>query len=269
MSNYLTNKQHLGNKVSNNPNKKMLQQNNLQKLQNSSVIHLSEKNNLNILNNNKGKSNKPQLVSINKAISNKANKRKHYNNFEDIMKTKKIENEISNVEKKIEKNFKKDDKNFDFERESDIGASLANIKSDENPNQVININIFTNLTLSDSSKSKSFSSKRECDTQKEDSFIQNISFNDHINFNEGPTENTENTDTNKNDKILTEDYLNPQKKNLKKLEKTELINKEKNQKTQQKKPVQLGKKKIIIIIISSILLCILVIVSILFFVLKK
>lgn len=43
MSNYLKNKQHLGNKVSNNPNKKMLQQNNLQKLQNSSVIHLSEK----------------------------------------------------------------------------------------------------------------------------------------------------------------------------------------------------------------------------------
>ena len=89
MSNYLKNKQHLGNKVSNNANKKMLQQNNLQKLQNSSVIHLSEKNNLNILNNNKGKSNKPQLVSINKANSNKPNKRKHYNNFQDIMKSKK------------------------------------------------------------------------------------------------------------------------------------------------------------------------------------
>lgn len=269
MSNYLKKKQHLGDKASDNPNKNHLISNKLQKLQNSSLIHLSEKNNFNILNNNsnKSKNNKPQLISINKDISNKETKDKRYNNFQDIMNTKKIENEINNVEKKIERNFKTDDKNFDFGRESDLGASLGNIKTDENTSQVININIFTNLTLSDSLKSKSFSSKEECDTtQKEDSFIQNISFNDHINFNEGPTENTENTDTNKNDKILTEDYLNPQKKNL---EKTELMNKGKNIKTQQKNPVQLSKKKIIIIIISSTLLCILVIVSILFCILKN
>ena len=200
------------------------------KINNSSLIQLSDNknnnaNNLNLLN-NKVNTNTPQLIPLHQNNVSPNQKRKYFNNYQEIMKNKKIESEISKVEQKIDK--KCDNSNFDYHRETDAINMLKNLKSDDNKSPIININVINNLNYSDSMKSRSISSKGDADTQKEDSFIQNISIDNNFNFKELTVENNDTLKT--DNKQLTDDVLNATQ-SAKTQEKKKFIAKEKRKKT--------------------------------------
>ena len=77
-------------------------------------------------------------------------------------------------------------------------------------------------------KSRSISSKGDADTQKEDSFIQNISIDNNFNFKELTVENNDTLKT--DNKQLTDDVLNATQ-SAKTQEKKKFIAKEKRKKT--------------------------------------
>ena len=223
---YLKKKQSVVNKTIAMKNKNA----NPSKINNSSLIQLSDNknnnaNNLNLLN-NKVNTNTPQLIPLHQNNVSPNQKRKYFNNYQEIMKNKKIESEISKVEQKIDK--KCDNSNFDYHRETDAINMLKNLKSDENKSPIININIINNLNYSDSMKSRSISSKGDADTQKEDSFIQNISIDNNFNFKELTVENNDTLKT--DNKQLTDDVLNATQ-SAKTQEKKKFIAKEKRKKT--------------------------------------
>lgn len=228
ITSYLKKKQSVVNKTIAMKNKNA----NLSKINNSSLIQLSDNknnnaNNLNLLNsNNKLNTNTPQLIPLHQNNLSPNQRRKYYNNYQEIMKNKKIESEISKVEQKIDK--KSDNSNFDLHRETDAINMLKNLKGDENKSPIININIINNLNYSDSMKSRSISSKGDADTQKEDSFIQNISIDNNFNFKELTVENNETLKT--DNKQLTDDVLNATQ-SAKTQEKKKFIAKEKSKKT--------------------------------------
>ena len=228
ITSYLKKKQSVVNKTIAMKNKNA----NLSKINNSSLIHLSDNknnnaNNLNLLNsNNKLNTNTPQLIPLHQNNLSPNQRRKYYNNYQEIMKNKKIESEISKVEQKIDK--KSDNSNFDLHRETDAINMLKNLKGDENKSPIININIINNLNYSDSMKSRSISSKGDADTQKEDSFIQNISIDNNFNFKELTVENNDTLKT--DNKQLTDDVLNATQ-SAKTQEKKKFIAKEKSKKT--------------------------------------
>ena len=226
ITSYLKKKQSVVNKTIAMKNKNA----NLSKINNSSLIQLSDNknnnaNNLNLLN-NKVNTNTPQLIPLHQNNVSPNQKRKYFNNYQEIMKNKKIESEISKVEQKIDK--KCDNSNFDYHRETDAISMLKNLKSDENKSPIININIINNLNYSDSMKSRSISSKGDADTQKEDSFIQNISIDNNFNFKELTVENNDTLKT--DNKQLTDDVLNATQ-SAKTQEKKKFIAKEKRKKT--------------------------------------
>ena len=226
ITSYLKKKQSVVNKTIAMKNKNA----NLSKINNSSLIQLSDNknnnaNNLNLLN-NKVNTNTPQLIPLHQNNVSPNQKRKYFNNYQEIMKNKKIESEISKVEQKIDK--KCDNSNFDYHRETDAINMLKNLKSDENKSPIININIINNLNYSDSMKSRSISSKGDADTQKEDSFIQNISIDNNFNFKELTVENNDTLKT--DNKQLTDDVLNATQ-SAKTQEKKKFIAKEKRKKT--------------------------------------
>ena len=226
ITSYLKKKQSVVNKTIAMKNKNA----NPSKINNSSLIQLSDNknnnaNNLNLLN-NKVNTNTPQLIPLHQNNVSPNQKRKYYNNYQEIMKNKKIESEISKVEQKIDK--KCDNSNFDYHRETDAINMLKNLKSDENKSPIININIINNLNYSDSMKSRSISSKGDADTQKEDSFIQNISIDNNFNFKELTVENNDTLKT--DNKQLTDDVLNATQ-SAKTQEKKKFIAKEKRKKT--------------------------------------
>ena len=226
ITSYLKKKQSVVNKTIAMKNKNA----NLSKINNSSLIQLSDNknnnaNNLNLLN-NKVNTNTPQLIPLHQNNVSPNQKRKYFNNYQEIMKNKKIESEISKVEQKIDK--KSDNSNFDYHRETDAINMLKNLKSDENKSPIININIINNLNYSDSMKSRSISSKGDADTQKEDSFIQNISIDNNFNFKELTVENNDTLKT--DNKQLTDDVLNATQ-SAKTQEKKKFIAKEKRKKT--------------------------------------
>ena len=228
ITSYLKKKQSVVNKTIAMKNKNA----NLSKINNSSLIQLSDNknnnaNNLNLLNsNNKLNTNTPQLIPLHQNNLSPNQRRKYYNNYQEIMKNKKIESEISKVEQKIDK--KSDNSNFDLHRETDAINMLKNLKGDENKSPIININIINNLNYSDSMKSRSISSKGDADTQKDDSFIQNISIDNNFNFKELTVENNETLKT--DNKQLTDDVLNATQ-SAKTQEKKKFIAKEKSKKT--------------------------------------
>ena len=228
ITSYLKKKQSVVNKTIAMKNKNA----NLSKINNSSLIQLSDNknnnaNNLNLLNsNNKLNTNTPQLIPLHQNNLSPNQRRKYYNNYQEIMKNKKIESEISKVEQKIDK--KSDNSNFDLHRETDAINMLKNLKGDENKSPIININIINNLNYSDSMKSRSISSKGDADTQKEDSFIQNISIDNNFNFKELTVENNETLKT--DNKQLTDDVLNATQ-SAKTQEKKKFIAKGKSKKT--------------------------------------
>ena len=204
ITSYLKKKQSVVNKTIAMKNKNA----NPSKINNSSLIQLSDNknnnaNNLDLLN-NKVNTNTPQLIPLHQNNVSPNQKRKYFNNYQEIMKNKKIESEISKVEQKIDK--KCDNSNFDYHRETDAINMLKNLKSDENKSPIININIINNLNYSDSMKSRSISSNGDADTQKEDSFIQNISIDNNFNFKELTVENNDTLKT--DNKQLTDDVLN-------------------------------------------------------------
>ena len=226
ITSYLKKKQSVVNKTIAMKNKNA----NPSKINNSSLIQLSDNknnnaNNLNLLN-NKVNTNTPQLIPLHQNNVSPNQKRKYFNNYQEIMKNKKIESEISKVEQKIDK--KCDNSNFDYHRETDAMNMLKNLKSDENKSPIININIINNLNYSDSMKSRSISSKGDADTQKEDSFIQNISIDNNFNFKELTVENNDTLKT--DNKQLTDDVLNATQ-SAKTQEKKKFIAKEKRKKT--------------------------------------
>ena len=226
ITSYLKKKQSVVNKTIAMKNKNA----NPSKINNSSLIQLSDNknnnaNNLNLLN-NKVNTNTPQLIPLHQNNVSPNQKRKYFNNYQEIMKNKKIESEISKVEQKIDK--KCDNSNFDYHRETDAMNMLKNLKSDENKSPIININIINNLNYSDSMKSRSISSKGDADTQKEDSFIQNISIDNNLNFKELTVENNDTLKT--DNKQLTDDVLNATQ-SAKTQEKKKFIAKEKRKKT--------------------------------------
>lgn len=226
ITSYLKKKQSVVNKTIAMKNKNA----NPSKINNSSLIQLSDNknnnaNNLNLLN-NKVNTNTPQLIPLHQNNVSLNQKRKYFNNYQEIMKNKKIESEISKVEQKIDK--KCDNSNFDYHRETDAINMLKNLKSDENKSPIININIINNLNYSDSMKSRSISSKGDADTQKEDSFIQNISIDNNFNFKELTVENNDTLKT--DNKQLTDDVLNATQ-SAKTQEKKKFIAKEKRKKT--------------------------------------
>ena len=226
ITSYLKKKQSVVNKTIAMKNKNA----NPSKINNSSLIQLSDNknnnaNNLNLLN-NKVNTNTPQLIPLHQNNVSPNQKRKYFNNYQEIMKNKKIESEISKVEQKIDK--KCDNSNFDYHRETDAINMLKNLKSDENKSSIININIINNLNYSDSMKSRSISSKGDADTQKEDSFIQNISIDNNFNFKELTVENNDTLKT--DNKQLTDDVLNATQ-SAKTQEKKKFIAKEKRKKT--------------------------------------
>lgn len=226
ITSYLKKKQSVVNKTIAMKNKNA----NPSKINNSSLIQLSDNknnnaNNLNLLN-NKVNTNTPQLIPLHQNNVSPNQKRKYFNNYQEIMKNKKIESEISKVEQKIDK--KCDNSNFDYHRETDAINMLKNLKSDENKSPIININIINNLNYSDSMKSRSISSKGDADTQKEDSFIQNISIDNNFNFKELTVENNDTLKT--DNKQLTDDVLNATQ-SAKTQEKKKFIAKEKRKKT--------------------------------------
>ena len=226
ITSYLKKKQSVVNKTIAMKNKNA----NPSKINNSSLIQLSDNknnnaNNLNLLN-NKVNTNTPQLIPLHQNNVSPNQKRKYFNNYQEIMKNKKIESEISKVEQKIDK--KCDNSNFDYHRETDAINMLKNLKSDENKSPIININIINNLNYSDSMKSRSISSKGDADTQKEDSFIQNISIDNNFNFKELTVENNDTLKT--DNKQLTDDVLNATQ-SAKTQEKKKFIAKEKRKNT--------------------------------------
>ena len=226
ITSYLKKKQSVVNKTIAMKNKNA----NPSKINNSSLIQLSDNknnnaNNLNLLN-NKVNTNTPQLIPLHQNNVSPNQKRKYFNNYQEIMKNKKIESEISKVEQKIDK--KCDNSNFDYHREIDAINMLKNLKSDENKSPIISINIINNLNYSDSMKSRSISSKGDADTQKEDSFIQNISIDNNFNFKELTVENNDTLKT--DNKQLTDDVLNATQ-SAKTQEKKKFIAKEKRKKT--------------------------------------
>ena len=226
ITSYLKKKQSVVNKTIAMKNKNA----NPSKINNSSLIQLSDNknnnaNNLNLLN-NKVNTNTPQLIPLHQNNVSPNQKRKYFNNYQEIMKNKKIESEISKVEQKIDK--KCDNSNLDYHRETDAMNMLKNLKSDENKSPIININIINNLNYSDSMKSRSISSKGDADTQKEDSFIQNISIDNNFNFKELTVENNDTLKT--DNKQLTDDVLNATQ-SAKTQEKKKFIAKEKRKKT--------------------------------------
>ena len=127
ITSYLKKKQSVVNKTIAMKNKNA----NPSKINNSSLIQLSDnkKNNANNLNllNNKVNTNTPQLIPLHQNNVSPNQKRKYFNNYQEIMKNKKIESEISKVEQKIDK--KCDNSNFDYHRETDAINMLKNLKS--------------------------------------------------------------------------------------------------------------------------------------------
>ena len=126
-----------------------------------------------------------------------------HNNYKEIIQSKKEDYEIAKVETKIQSKTLIDtnetqnnnDKHFFKRQHQDIKQPIIVDLNSNNSNSIhnghiININIFNTGNLSDSIKSKGLNEKKEISdtlsfTQKEDSFIKNISVHKGINLNEG------------------------------------------------------------------------------------
>lgn len=118
---------------------------------------------------------KNPMTNINSSIFNKNQKA--------------IENDINKVEMKIDQTTDNSLENdFQFQRETDHMSMLRNFPHDDHINQIININIYNNMN-----ETIQTCSGKNCNTQREDSFIQNISIGDidiqqvkHVPITNGP-----------------------------------------------------------------------------------
>lgn len=114
------------------------------------------------------------LVLIKKIPFNKQPNKNSFNNTN--INLKNIETDINRVEMKIdqitEESLEKDS-HFHFQRETDQMCILRNYPHEESINQIININIYNNMN-----ETIKTCSGKNANTQREDSFIQNISIGD-------------------------------------------------------------------------------------------
>lgn len=114
------------------------------------------------------------LVLIKKIPFNKQSNKNSFNNTN--INLKNIENDINRVEMKIDQITEESlgkDSHFHFQRETDQMCILRNYPQVESINQIININIYNNMN-----ETIKTCSGKNANTQREDSFIQNISIGD-------------------------------------------------------------------------------------------